>query len=172
MGRTPDRRRAHAIGPPLDVRHASGPTDGESIRAASRRIPEVVGLRSVRVLTVDDHATFRGAARALIGATDGFEVAGEASTGEEGVAAACRLHPDMVLMDVRLPDIDGYEATRRITPTQPDTVVVLMSAADEAIQGDTAARCGAAAFVRKQDLRPALLQQLWSRHASHVADAG
>jgi two-component system, NarL family, invasion response regulator UvrY len=132
----------------------------------------VVGLGSVRVLTVDDHATFRNAARALIGATDGFELAGEASTGEEGVAAARRLHPDLVLMDVWLPDIDGYEATRRITPIQPETVVVLISAMDEAIQGDTAARCGAAAFVRKQDLRPLLLRQLWNRHAPHVANAG
>lgn len=134
--------------------------------------PEVAALGSVRVLTVDDHATFRSAARALIGATAGFELAGEAATGEEGVAAARRLHPDFVLMDVRLPDIDGYEATRRITPTEPDTVVVLVSATEEAFPSDVRARCGAVAFVLKQDLRPVLLQELWSRHAPHVADAG
>jgi len=125
---------------------------------------EVCGLASVRVLTVDDHATFRQAARALIEATDGFEVAGEATSGQEGVAAALRLHPDLVLMDVHLPDIDGYEATRRIIPLQPGAVVILVSAAEEANQGEAAARSGAVAFVCKETLRPALLQELWERH--------
>jgi two-component system, NarL family, invasion response regulator UvrY len=127
---------------------------------------------SVRVLTVDDHATFRHAARALIGATEGFEVAGEAASGEEGVAAAVRLHPDLVLMDVRLPDIDGYEATRRIVPLQPGAVVVLISATEEAILGETAARCGAVAFVCKEELRPSLLRDLWNRHGHPVAAPG
>lgn len=130
------------------------------------------GLGSVRVLTVDDHASFRQAARALIDATAGFEVAGEAASGEEGVAAAVRLRPDIVLMDVHLPDIDGYEATRRIVPLRPSAVVVLVSAADEALQGDTAARCGAVAFVCKENLRPSLLQELWSRHGHPVATTG
>ena len=56
---------------------------------------------------------------ALVAATDGFEIVGEATTGEEGVAAAFRLRPDVVLLDVRLPDIDGYEAARRIAPHLP-----------------------------------------------------
>jgi DNA-binding NarL/FixJ family response regulator len=124
---------------------------------------------SVRVLTVDDHATFRDAARALIAATEGFEVAGEAEAGEAGVAAARRLRPDLLLLDVRLPDIDGYETARRIAVHQPDTVIVLVSAAEEAIQGDIAARCGAVAFVLKDDLRPSLLRQLWARHGSRAA---
>jgi two-component system, NarL family, invasion response regulator UvrY len=119
---------------------------------------------SVRVLTVDDHAAFREAARALISATDGFESVGEVATGEEGVAAARRLQPDLVLMDVHLPDIDGYEAARRIEPVDPGAVIVLVSAADDALQGDIPARCGASAFVRKEDLRPTLIQQLWARH--------
>ncbi len=121
-------------------------------------------MGSIRVLTVDDHATFRTAARAVIGATEGFEVAGEAASGEEGVAAAARLHPDLVLMDVRLPDIDGYEAARRIAPLRPEAVVVLVSATDEALHGDAEARCGAAAFVRKEQLCPTLLRDLWQRH--------
>ena len=129
-------------------------------------------MGSVRVLTVDDHATFRHAARALIGATDGFEVAGEAASGEEGVAAAARLHPDLVLMDVRLPDIDGYEATRRIIPLRPEAVVVLVSATEEGVPGETAARCGAAAFVCKEQLRPSLLRELWDRHGHPVAASG
>ncbi len=121
-------------------------------------------MSSVRVVTVDDHATFREAARAVIAATDGFEVVGEAATGEEGVITARRFHADFVLMDVALPDIDGYEAARRITPFLPDAVIVIVSAADDALVGDPAEMCGASAFVRKADLRPGLVQELWARH--------
>jgi DNA-binding NarL/FixJ family response regulator len=123
---------------------------------------------SVRVLTVDDHATFREAARALVAATDGFDTVGEAATGEEGVAAAFRLRPDVVLLDVRLPDIDGYEAARRIAPFLPAVVICLVST-DDGLEGDSTARCGATAFVRKQDLAPALLKELWKTHGSRVA---
>jgi DNA-binding NarL/FixJ family response regulator len=123
---------------------------------------------SVRVLTVDDHATFREAARALVAATEGFEAVGEAATGEEGVLAARRLHPDLVLMDVHLPDIDGYEAARRIAPLQPGTVIVLVSA-DDALFGDPTSICGASAFVRKEELRPTLLRELWDRHRVEAA---
>ena len=117
-------------------------------------------MGAVRVLTVDDHATFRQAATALIAATDGFEAVGVARTGQEAVVAAERLAPDLILMDVGLPDIDGYEAARRIARFRPAAMV---SVADEAV-GDPTARCGAAAFVRKEDLRPALLRDLWAKH--------
>jgi DNA-binding NarL/FixJ family response regulator len=123
---------------------------------------------SVRVLTVDDHATFREAARALVAATDGFEAVGEAATGEEGVLAARRLHPDLVLLDVHLPDIDGYEAARRIAPLEPGTVIVLVSA-DDSLFGDPTSICGASAFVRKEELRPTLLRELWDRHRVEAA---
>ena len=122
-------------------------------------------MGSVRVLTVDDHATFREAARALVAATAGFESVGEATTAEDGIAAAIRLRPDLVLLDVILPGMDGYEAARRMAPALPHALICLMSATDGAIQGDFAARCGATAFVRKQDLRPGLLQTLWQSHA-------
>jgi DNA-binding NarL/FixJ family response regulator len=128
---------------------------------------------SVRVLTVDDHATFREAARALVAATSGFESVGEATSGEEGIAAAIRLQPDVVLLDVTLPGIDGYEAARRIGPAVPNVLIFLMSAADGAIQGDVAARCGASVFVRKQDLRPGVLEAAWSAHAKRqLQDSG
>jgi len=121
----------------------------------------------VRVLTVDDHANFRQAARAVVDATAGFENVGEATTGEDGVAAAFLLRPDLVLMDVRLPDIDGYEAARRISPHLPSIVICLVSTAEEALHGESATRCGAAAVVRKQDLRPSVLEELWATHGSH-----
>jgi len=126
---------------------------------------------AVRVLTVDDHATFRQAATALIDATDGFEAVGVARTGLEAVVAAERLAPDLILMDVGLPDIDGYEAARRIALFRPAAMILLVSVGDEAI-GDPTARCGAAAFVHKEDLRPALLRDLWAKHRlATVADA-
>ena len=121
---------------------------------------------SVRVLTVDDHATFREAARALVAATAGFESVGEATTAEEGIAAAIRLHPDLVLLDVMLPGMNGYEAARQMAPAIPGALICLMSASDGAIEGDFAERCGATAFVRKQDLRPTLLQTIWQSHAN------
>jgi DNA-binding NarL/FixJ family response regulator len=126
---------------------------------------------SVRVLTVDDHATFRAAARAVVAATAGFETVGEAATGEDGVAAAVRLRPDIVLLDVRLPDIDGYEAARRIAPELPSALICLVSTLEEALEGEPATACGASAVVRKQDLQPALLADLWAKHAAGSATA-
>jgi DNA-binding NarL/FixJ family response regulator len=124
---------------------------------------------SVRVLTVDDHAAFRAAARALVAATAGFEHVGEATTAEDGIAAAIRLRPDLVLLDVMLPGMDGFEAARRMALALPDTVICLVSAADGAAQGDVAARCGATAFVSKQDLRPGLLESIWTRRRRPLA---
>jgi DNA-binding NarL/FixJ family response regulator len=125
---------------------------------------------AVRVLTVDDHATFRQAATALIAATDGFEAVGVARTGQEGVVAAERLAPDVILMDVGLPDIDGYEAARRIAQLRPAAMILLVSVGDEAL-GNPTARCGAAAFVRKEDLRPAVLRDLWAKHRLAAEEA-
>jgi len=123
-------------------------------------------VTSIRVLTVDDHPAFRDAARALIDATPGFEVAGEVDSGEDAVGAVMRLRPDLVLMDVGLSGIDGYEATRRLRYVRPATVIVLVSASDDALEGDTAVTCGAVAWVRKQDLRPRLLRELWQIHGT------
>jgi DNA-binding NarL/FixJ family response regulator len=125
----------------------------------------------VRVLTVDDHASFRNAVRSVLEATEGFTLGGEVETGEDGVRAWTRLRPDLTLMDVRLPGISGYEAARRITHLAPDALVVLVSAAEEAIQGDEAARCGAVAFVRKLDVSPHLLEDLWRIHGPASASA-
>jgi len=81
---------------------------------------------SVRVLIVDDQEPFRMAARLVVEATDGFEVVGEAETGESSVEMARELVPDLVLMDVNLPGINGLDATRQILTDRSDSVVVLL----------------------------------------------
>jgi DNA-binding NarL/FixJ family response regulator len=105
----------------------------------------------VRVLIVDDQPQFRRAAALLIHATDGLMLAGEAETGEEAVTMAKDLTPDLVLMDVRLPGIDGPEATRRILAESPGIRVILLSTYEAADLPDLE-HCGATRFVRKQDL--------------------
>src|SRR5204863_9824176 len=97
---------------------------------------------TVKVLIVDDQEPFRQAARMVVDVTDGFEVVGEAETGEAGVAAALELRPDLVLMDVNLPGIEGPEATRRILGDAPSVVVFLVSTYDPAEYEPKAAECG------------------------------
>ena len=82
------------------------------------------GVRTV--LIVDDHPSFRSAARALLQAA-GYEVVGEAEDGMSAIEAAERLHPDVVLLDVRLPDVDGFEVGRRLRAAERPPVVVLTS---------------------------------------------
>lgn len=117
---------------------------------------------AIRVLIVDDQEPFRSAARMVVEVTDGFEVAGEAETGEEGVAMASSLAPDLVLMDVNLPGIDGLDATRRIVAEGVAKVVLLLSTYEEAEYAPKAAECGAAAYLPKATFSPERLESAWS----------
>ena len=116
---------------------------------------------SVRVLIVDDLAPFRGAARLIIEATPGFEVAGEVGSGEESLETVRDLKPDLVLMDVNLPGIDGVEAGRRIVADEPSTVVVLVSTRDGEDVGSIVADSGAAAYLAKARLTSEALTEVW-----------
>ena len=124
-----------------------------------------VGENGVAVLIVDDLAPFRRAARAVIGATPGFEVVGDAETGEAAVEMVDELEPALVLMDINMPGINGIEATRRITGAHPDVVVMLVSTYQAADLPADARDCGAAAYVNKEDLGPKVVQDLWAEHA-------
>jgi DNA-binding NarL/FixJ family response regulator len=117
---------------------------------------------AVRVLIVDDQEPFRLAARAVVEATDGFEVAGESESGEAGVQAARDLDPDLVLMDVNLPGIDGLEATRQILDGSDAVVVLLLSTYEEEEYGPRAAECGAAAYIPKSSFEPDRLAEAWT----------
>lgn len=93
----------------------------------------------------------------MVTATPGFEVVGEAESGEEAVDLAADLGPGLVLMDINLPGINGIEATRRITQAHPAVVTVLLSTYREEDLPAGAGECGAAAYVHKEEFGPAVL---------------
>ena len=115
------------------------------------------------VLVVDDQAPFRAIARQVVELTPGFIVVGEAETGEDAVRLAAELAPAVVLMDINMGGISGIEATRRITTSAPDVVVVLLSTYQAADLPADAATSGAVAYVNKEDFGPQVLEDLWSR---------
>lgn len=105
--------------------------------------------RNTRILVVDDHAVFRYGMRAMLANARGFEVIGEAATGEEAVEKAAEARPDIVLMDVQMPGMNGIEATRRILQANPgvSVVVVTMFGDDDSVF--SAMRAGARGYVLK-----------------------
>ena len=124
------------------------------------------GRTQVGVLVVDDQAPFRRVALDVVEATPGFAAVGEAASGEEALEVVGELRPDLVLMDVCMPVMDGLETTRRLKAAHPEAVVVLISidAPPELPSGIDA--CGARTLVRKQDFGPSALRRLWDAHGS------
>ena len=117
----------------------------------------------VQVLVVDDQERLRAVLRDLVDGLDGMAVAGEASSGEGALAAAERLQPQFVVMDVRMPGMDGIETTRRLVDQHPDTVVLLVSV-DGAGESERIRTCGAAGFLPKQQLSRSALADFWREH--------
>lgn len=118
-------------------------------------------MAPIRVLIVDDQEPFRLAARMVVEATDGFDVVGEAETGEDSVTMARELSPDLVLMDVNLPGINGLDATRQILQGSDAVVVLLLSTYEEEEYAPRAAECGAKAYIPKAVFGPDRLEAAW-----------
>jgi DNA-binding NarL/FixJ family response regulator len=111
------------------------------------------------LLIVDDHASFRSFARLLL-AAEGFEVVGEAEDGESGLEAVETLRPDVVLLDVQLPGIDGFEVASRLAATGDGTVVVLTSSREASDYGSRLTSSPARGFIPKHELSGAALAAL------------
>lgn len=103
----------------------------------------------IRVLVVDDHPVFRHGMRALLESVEDTEVAGEAASGDEAVALVAELHPDVVLMDVKMPGETGIEATRRIVSAHPDVGVLMVTMLEEDDAVFAAMRVGARGYIVK-----------------------
>jgi CheY-like chemotaxis protein len=119
-------------------------------------------VNPVRVLVVDDQALFRRVMSAVVDETEGFVLIGCAASGEESIMAARVLRPDLILMDVNLPGIDGMEATRRLREDTTATAIVLLSTYDEDDWDGQAQECGAVAYVAKSAFGPGRLTAVWA----------
>jgi CheY-like chemotaxis protein len=111
------------------------------------------------VLIVDDHPSFRATARLLLEA-DGLSVIGEAEDGVAALRAAAELQPDVILLDVNLPDLDGFAVAERLTRNGEAPAVVLCSSRAAEDFGELVARSGARGFVAKADLTGAAVREL------------
>lgn len=119
---------------------------------------------AIRLLLVDDDRGFRATLRQLLEQRADVEVLGEAGNGEEAVQLANDLHPDVVLMDLAMPRMNGVEATRQLKTRRPDLAVIILTVHDEDVYRRTALAAGAAAFLEKKmlgvDLWPTLVRIL------------
>jgi len=106
-------------------------------------------METIRVLIADDHQIFRDGLRALLTSAPETELVGEATTGEEAIALAARHQPDVILMDVQMPGVNGIEATRQIVQMSPHVAVLIVTMFEDDHNVFTAMRAGARGYVLK-----------------------
>ena len=114
----------------------------------------------IRVVLADDHTVVRTGLKAVLGAARDIHVIGEAQNGREAVAMAERLDPDVVVMDLTMPDVDGIEVSTRLTREDPSRAVVLTSTRDATECAPLVKSCGARGFIPKSELSGAALAAL------------
>jgi NarL family two-component system response regulator LiaR len=120
--------------------------------------------QAIRVLIVDDHTIVRKGIRALLAEIEGIEVVGEADNGQAAIAQAETLHPDVILMDLAMPKMDGIEATRQIKTSQPESRILVMTsfAADDKVF--PAIKAGALGYLLKESAPEDLVQAIHQIH--------
>jgi DNA-binding NarL/FixJ family response regulator len=112
---------------------------------------------SLRILVVDDHAVVRRGVRSLLESHDGWEVCGEATTGRDAVEQSRRLRPDVVVMDLSLPELNGLDATRQILKDAPDTEVLVLTMHQSEELAREVLQAGARGYVLKADADESLI---------------
>lgn len=112
-----------------------------------------------RVLVVDDHPSFRSCASEFL-ASEGFDVVGQAEDGASALALAAELRPGYVLLDIQLPDMDGFAVAERLLADAPELQIVLVSSRDRSSYGPLIERSGARGFLAKGELASAVLAEL------------
>ena len=132
---------------------------GTATRTVGRSAAITLSPVGPRVLIVDDHPSFRASARVLLEA-EGFDVVGEAADGAQAITEAGRLRPEVVLLDVQLPDIDGFDVAARLTGADDAPTVILVSSRDGSDFGPLVTRSGARGFVPKAELSGDRVQEL------------
>jgi DNA-binding NarL/FixJ family response regulator len=117
-------------------------------------------MSKIRVLIADDHAIVREGVRALLALSEDIEVVGEAADGEQAVFSAAQFNPDVILMDVRMPNMDGIEAMQRIAVTLPDVKVLFLSSFETAGSVLHALKNGASGYVLKDSMPEAIIASI------------
>src|SRR5574341_1121012 len=110
-------------------------------------------MDTIRVLVADDHSPLREGLRALLQSVPDLEVVGEAATGEEAIALAASQQPDVILMDIKMPGINGIEATRRILHTSPHISILMLTMFEDDDSVFAALRAGARGYLDRKSTR-------------------
>jgi two-component system nitrate/nitrite response regulator NarL len=114
----------------------------------------------IRVLIADDHRLFAETVQALLATEERVEVVGSARDGKEAVMLTRKLHPDVILMDISMPIMDGFEATRRIRRDREDACVLILTGSNSRTDVDLARKAGAAGYVTKDRIAAELIDAI------------
>ncbi len=169
------RERLYELGGSLKIAStAAGTTVRATLPLADRpKVADTAAKAKARLLLVDDHEIVRQGLASLLQGVDGFEICGQAATGEDAIREADRSTPDIVIMDLRLPGIDGLQATRSILKAHPDTDVLIFTVDESEQVLREALKAGARGCLTKTDAGSSLLSMLKTlvaeRHSQHGA---
>jgi DNA-binding NarL/FixJ family response regulator len=117
-------------------------------------------MKRIRVLIADDHSLFAQALQAILGTDRRFEVVGLAKDGRQAVELAAALKPDVVLMDISMPVLDGFQATRQLRKRSPETSVLMLTGSNARVDVDKARTSGAAGYVTKDRIAGELIDAI------------